>query len=350
MSLHFLDGFGAYANGAHTQGSGDDLNLQWQNYGSVEITALSSGTNGTRKYLTGSLGDNAEPDLDGLSSSTIVLGFRLWHEFQAGANLVVAFLNASNNRIGSVGLIEHRLAYSASTNGDLSNTNRLISTFDIKKRAYHYVEMKIVFNDTTGSVDFFVDGIAAGSVSGVDTQAAGNPGPCTKIRFMENTSGDDWQSLNRLADIYVDDLTVHGPVEIYYQEVNAAGTESAWTPSAGANHETVDEIGQDGDGTYNSSTVVANTDSMLTTKALDEDPLAIQTMAHARKVSGTTTFKVGIKSDPGGTPTESFGSTDGLTTTYHGYRGLIEEVDPDTSAAWLKAGADAAEVIYEQVT
>ena len=351
MSLHFMEGFGSYDDGAHTQGSGDDLNLQWENYGSVTITALTADSNGTRKYLTGEAGDNARPEVAGLSSSTIVLGFRFYHTGQGIENLICRYLNSVGSDVGSLGMLDSRLIYVISTNSNLQNNRVLLSTIELRRNQWHYIEVVIVFNNSTGSVSFFIDDIAAGSVSSVDTQASGSDGPIEELEFMSNTSGHDWRSNNRIADLYIDDATRHGPMEIYYQEVDTAGTEADWTPSAGNNEDNVDEIGPDGDSTYNSTTVLTDTDSMLTSKALDEDPLALQAMAHVRYVPGTgSTVRVGIKSDPGGSPTESFGSALALTADYHGVRGAIEEVDPDTSSAWTAANADAAETVYEQVT
>ena len=73
-------------------------------------------------------------------------------------------------------------------------------------------------------------------------------------------------------------------------------------------------------------------------------------MGHARKVSGASTLRFGTKSDPGGTPSESFGSALGLADTYFGVVGAIDELDPDKASAWLTADADADEIMYEQVT
>ena len=347
MSLKFLEGFGAYATGAHTDVAGNDMRLLWDNYGTLTMNALVQNSNGTRRYLTGAAASGSHIELNGATFTTIVLGMLFWHEDQANSNLIASFATAGGTHIGAFGLKGHKLIYSRATFKDLSANVVLLSTINVKPNTWNYIEVKILFSDTVGTVDFQVNGVAAGSVSGVDTKA--NAGTVGGVEFVENTSDDDWQSNNRMADLYLADADFHGPTEIWYQEADGSGTESGFTPNASTNESQVDEIGSDEDSTFNQSTTL-QTDSLTTTRALDDDPIAIQPMGHARKVSGASTLRFGTKSDPGGTPTESFGSALGLADSYLGVVGAIDEVDPDTASPWTAANADAAEIMYEQVT
>jgi len=350
MSLVFIEGFGSYGNGAHSSGSGDDMLLQWTQYTSVTVSALAANTNGTRKYVTGSLNSAMRPNLGSFSDDTFIVGFRFYHTSQANENLILRVLNTAGTLIGSVGLLGNRLVYSTSTSGNLATLGNIVlgSNVPIKPNQYYYIEVKLTLDGSAGAVAFRINGVDDASVSSVDTEGLA-AGPCEILEFMPNASSD-WQSANRLADIYVDDgTTFRGPMEIWYQEADSAGTESGFTPSAGSNHQNVDEIGPDGDTTYNSSTTL-QTDSLTTSKALDAAPIALQPMCFARLVSGSSTLRAGTKSDPGGTPTESFGAAVGLGSAYGGVRGLIDETDPDTAAAWTAGNADAAEIMYEQVS
>jgi hypothetical protein len=351
MSLRFIEGFGAYSNAAHSDGAGDDLKAQWEQYTSVTINAFEADNNGTRKYATAVNGAAARPNLGAFSEDTFILGFRFYHTAQFAENLICRFLNSAGTLVSSIGIVAGRLVYSRDPSGDLGTSSAIVlrSALPVKPNQWHYLEMKVTLDQSAGAVAFQVNGQDAGSVSGVDTEQT-QSGPAEAIEFASNLSSD-WQTQNRITDIYVDDGTVFlGPMEVWYQEADASGTESGWTPLASTNESQVDEIGNDGDTTYNSSTTL-QTDSLGTSKTLDADPIAIQPLVMARVVSpGSSTLRVGTKSDPAGTPTESFGATLGLVTTYDGVRGAIDEVDPDTAAAWTAANADAAEIMYEQVS
>jgi len=346
MSLLVIEGFGGYGTGAHSSTGGDMMYARWVSPGaSTTLTSLQSDSVGTRNYWSGSTGDNAMLDLGG-SHSTLVVGFRVQFTGTQNGHLFSFFNGAGDLILGVVRRRDNRIAV---TRGDGYEpaTYDLAWTDGLTEDRWHYIEIKVVFHDTTGSVEIRHNGVTVASATNVDTQL--NAGPCTGLYFMQNTLEYDWNTDQLLADIYVDTATFHGPMRIVYQQADSAGGTANFTPLASTNQSQVDEIGHDGDTSYNYSTSTGNFDRLTTSKSVgSEAPLAIQAMATAKtSTQGTEKLKVGIRSDPSGTPTESLSGTQGVVSgQYHPFLGPIEETDPDTAAAWTAANADAAEIVY----
>lgn len=347
MSLYFLEGFGAYATGAHANSAGEDMKLQWLTWTDpMQIAAMASGSQGVRNYLYASASDDsiaAYPDLNGFNSATIVVGFRFYFEPETQGGLLFTFYDTSTT-LGHLMMTSNgQLQYYAYTQASL-NYAAFTSTSALRAYSWNYVEAKIYFHSSAGTVDFRINGAAAGSYTGVDTIYSGGS-MCDTLRIGYNDLVD-WRPSYRMTDIYVDDADFHGPMEIWYQNADTAGSAANFTPSTGSNYQNVDEYGADNDTTYNYSTAPTNLDQIAHSDTLAVAPLVIHPMVMARYVpTGSGNLKVGIKSGA----THDQDAAAGLSDTYGGVKGKFYVTDPNTASAWTSGNADAAETTYEHV-
>lgn len=340
MSLVFLEGFGGYAAATHSYAAGADPKLQWSFWNNnIVLTSLSSGSQGNRKYLTCSGTDpNLVPRTKAFDSTTIVVGFRLYHQGEAGH--LVRFQDGGSH-LGSL-LMDSigRLQYS--TQNQQNYDGHRYSTRAATPYQYSYVEVKITFHNTTGTIDFWINGTAAGSLTSQDT--INNGTSCDNIIIGNSDAYTNWPSDARISDIYIDTADQHGPMDIWYQAADAAGAAANFTPLASTNHSQVDDIGSDDDTTYVSSTATTTLDQIAHSDTLNVAPLAIQPMVMARYIpTGSANIKVGVLS---GTTHDQDGAV-GLSDSYDGVQGKIYTTDPNTASAWTAANADAADTSYE---
>lgn len=339
MTLLLLEGFGAYSTGAHPAFSGGDEMLgNWTTKsGAVTLTSLESGSAGNKKYLT----STTTPTMTSqsfTSSSSLVVGFRFYYTGSSGR--IIEFFDAGS-RLCGIAISQTGVLHINKNTSGYSDFN-FTATQALKVNTWTYVECEITFHDSTGSIDWHLNGIAAGSYSNIDTIAGGTE--CDKISVGYNMTGEDWHSGFRIADIYVDTATAHGPMDIWTQACDAAGSAANFTPSAGSNYQNVDEIGPDDDTTYNSSTATTTKDQIATSDTTPAAPLAVQPVVRGRYIpTGSANLKVGLKSGA----TEDQDSAVAIDSAYANYHGKIYETDPNTSSAWTVSNADSSEVSYE---
>lgn len=344
MSLKFMSGLGYASIAEHDEADGDDLTTQFSPYVDATITSLVSGSQGTKNYW-----HNTGSGIESLAlkaftaMTTFVIGFRVYRNGNAGNDSrCVTFLNGGTVA-GSFGcLADGRLAY--------SEDQRMYDPYilaaaerPLPMKGWNYVELKVVLHATTGSVEIKLNGQTVASETGIDT--IGAESQITQCIFNWNgTYSDAVANEWWVTDIYLDDSTLRGPMDIWYQPCDTSGSAANFTPSAGNNEDNVDELGNDGDTTYNASTATSTLDQLAHSDSLDDDPIALQPLVIARYVpTGSANIKVGVLS---GT-THDQASAEGITDGYRGYLGKIYETDPDTASAWTASGADAAETTYE---
>lgn len=342
MSLLFLEGFGGYATGAHSYAAGADPTLNWTSWtDSFTLTSLHSGSQGNIKYLTSTGQPRLITPTFSSATSTVIVGARIYNSSGGAA---YAKLRTGTSLCGSIMLISNKLWYTRNIDGSLySSAESFSADRSVPSNTWQYFEVKVVLSNSVGTVDFWVNGVAAGSHTGKDTAYSSNT-TCDNVQFCIDTTYYDWSSTARITDIYVDNSTRHGPMDIWYQAADTAGSAANFTPSAGSNYQNVDDIGSDGDTTYNSSTATTTKDQIAHGDTLSVAPVALQPMVMARYVpTGSANIKVGVLSGA----TEDLDSAVGLGSSYDGVRGKIYEVDPNTSSAWTASNADSAETVYE---
>jgi hypothetical protein len=205
------------------------------------------------------------------------------------------------------------------------------------------LEFKGTINDTTGTYEVRVNGANVVSGSGADTRNGGT-GVISSVALIFARSGELW------CDIVIcdgggssnNDFLGDRRVDCFFPSGN--GNSSQLIGSDGNsvdNYLLVDESAPNGDTDYVQSGTSGDKDT-YNFPNMSHTPSSIngiQICMNAKKDdSGTRSISSVIRS--GGTDTN--GTTQALSTSYAYYL-QISETDPNTSAAWTKAGFDAAE-------
>lgn len=216
------------------------------------------------------------------------------------------------------------------TIGVVSGLTLLIGT-------WHYYELEVVCNATTGSVKVYVDGGLVGSFLNVNTGAL----PFTSLGFITNgtNSGN--------GNFLIDDLYLANAAsrvgELKVETIRPASDVTvSWTPSAaGSNFNKVNETLVDGDTTYVQTAGVGNAD-FYTVAPLSSTPgsvFAVNAVAFARKTdAGTRLLQWGVKS---GSVT-NYASSVGLSASYIRYNSFNVN-DPNTGAPWAYSAVNSAD-------
>ena len=224
------------------------------------------------------------------------------------------------------------------------STSILESTIAIPQDEWHYLEIKVLFHQSAGSVEFRIDGVAAGSVSGIDTINFG--ASCDRVEWRGASSN----SLH-LDDVYIGNTAggfdFLGPV--FVATVRPTSDDAVqFTRSGGsANYEMVDDTFPDEDTTVNESDTSAQQDTF----GFGALGISADAVVHAVGVSAFIT-----KPEPGPVGVNlvtKTGSTDvgaEKRLVNGGYARLVEMhlVDPHDAAAWTPAGIDAANFGYKR--
>lgn len=217
---------------------------------------------------------------------------------------------------------------------------------------WYFLELKVVFNATTGSAELRVGGTSEYTQSSLNTC-----GPYTSGPLSVRHGATSWVWF--LDDVAVYDTAAHpddggsnslmdftGPWRMRTVRPNADTAQDDWTPSSGVdNYAMVDDQDNDEDATYNASTSVGDRDELEHNGALNLSPLiAVQVVAAARKTNaGTGDLTVGIESSAvAGETTHSLGEGSAYLHYRHG-----QDVDPNTGLAWTAANFNAALLTYE---
>jgi hypothetical protein len=351
MSVKFMEGFGYCADGAaaNPPAPGDDLLTQWVYwYLPPIIGPVESGDLGVRKYAasqTGAFPGNStnliskawEPS----ASSRCVIGYRIYRQ-TSGTNVIVMYLWD----IGTTGILsDGKVSWSWSW-GIGGGSDEITSTSAIAEDSWAYVEIEIdMAISATGSVNIYIDGNLDASVSNSQTIISTSTRGPHQIECFPGygSARADW----RITDIYIDDDVVHGLSEVWYQPCDTAGSLAQFTPLSGDNEDNVDDIGNDGDTTYNSSSSPGSKDRLTHSSAITFGPIAVQPILYGRGVGeGTALVKLGVRSNG----TESLASLPGLTSQFEGRVGPIFTEDPDTSDDWTAEGVNAAETVVQHGT
>lgn len=203
---------------------------------------------------------------------------------------------------------------------------------------WYYIAIKGTIDNAAGVVEVWLDGIKVIDLSSQDTQNGGTA-----------TVNNIWweQSAGTLASWYIDDIKVRddavpGVGGLVVKLPSADGGTNGWTPSAGDEYQCVDEAPPTFDDYISTDAATTNTLSNfahagLSAAAYDSIP-CVAVVAKARlDDSGGANVRVVLNSNG----TESDGSSTVLSTSEK-YITHFVTADPDTSAAWTKAGVDAA--------
>lgn len=331
MSILFADGFGYLADGTNLAAD-NLLSGYWTSQGSnISVTDLGDGrksikpASGYAPNLSKNLGSDYLTLVVHMftHSDSATNGFEPLGFFDGAVEMGNIYIDATSNK----------LQYQTST------VTVAESTVAVPPNSTNHIAVKVYFHASAGTVDFWVNGVAAGSFTGLDTIYGGTQ--CDVVQLGKSNS-----QLFQFSDFVVDDADYLGELKVAYVPCDSAGSDSDFTPLSSTNQSNVDEIGPDENTTYNSSSTVGHRDSLGhsgisgTINSIE----AVIGMVRARKEGGgASTMKVGVYR----AASESQGSAEALALSY-GWFYHITTVDPSTSVAWIEAGFNAAEGSYEK--
>lgn len=269
--------------------------------------------------------------------STIIFGARFKLDILSSSNEIISFIDDATPqcevRIKSDGSIA---VYRSSTEIAVSATS-LVSI-----DTWFYLEVKIVFNNTTGSVVAKLNGTERINQTGLDTCVSANE-YITKIRLYSN--GDH---------VYVDDLYIcntsgsvnndfYGDISIATLYPTSDGTYTNFTPSTGSDHYAlVDDPQLVSDTDHNESSTIGHKDSYGMTTFSETGIIKAVQVCAAVKNTSTGTMNVQTLCRSGITPADNFGSNFALSQTMKGAI-TIHEKEPTDDVAWTAAKINAAE-------
>jgi hypothetical protein len=224
-----------------------------------------------------------------------------------------------------------------------STTLATTSTLNLQVDTWYYIEFKVTVHNSAGAYELRVDETTELSASSIDTQASSFAQIDLAKWIMPSSSLDHmW-----FDDIYILDNSGSnnndflGKCRVDGILPDAAGDQTDFTPSAGANYAAMDENPDDGDTTYVESDTATDQDlyNYASMPASIGGVRGVQINTLARLTDAESfDLKTLVKS---GTTTDA-DSGQPATNDYRVLRRIVEE-DPDTSALWTESGINAAQ-------
>lgn len=197
-----------------------------------------------------------------------------------------------------------------------------------------HFQVKVVVDDSVGSVVIKKNGGTILSLSNIDTKQSINT-------YSNNVSLKNYGSN---SDVYFDDVYIAedilGVCVVETKYPNGAGQSAQWTPSEGLNYECVDEESVNSDTDYVYSSTPGNIDTYTFTDMVNDGIIkAVQVNAFAR-IDDTGLRKIALVTRPG--DTDYVGSDNVLTTLFdHFFQ--IHETNPDDSEPWSIADVNGCQ-------
>jgi hypothetical protein len=329
MALIFMDGFDHYATA--------DMAKKWSAVVGNTI-ATTQGRRGGGALNGGASASNyLSKTLPG-NFSTLIVGFAFnpSGSYPSSSSKVLEFLDAGTNQCSLLVNLDGTLL-----------VNRLGTTIGsttaaIPLSGFSYIEIKITFHNTAGTVDLRLNGTSVLSLTGLNTRNTANAF-ANSVRLGQYGSS---QSNSYFDDFYICDTSgtlnnnFLGDVRIDTLFPNADGSNSQFTPSTGTAHfACVDE------------TLPLTSDFVSASTIGFKDSYALTDLTGAATVLAVQVSNLAYKDDAGfrqganlirSGSTEAQGATVTLSTTTL-YTVSVHETDPATSAAWTQTAVNAME-------
>lgn len=217
------------------------------------------------------------------------------------------------------------------------------STSQLTAGDWYFIELKVLTDNSAGTVDVLVNSSNWLSLTSQDTQPGANAYH-TAVRLGQH----DGATFTRFDDWYVLDSTGSknnaplGNRRVDALHPDGAGDDTNWTPSAGSNYQNVDDGALlDEDTTYNETSTDAH-DDLFTYDDLPGDAASVDgvmVITETRVTTGSMDLSQNIKS--GGT--EYPGTPETVVSTSYITMTRLEEDDPDTAVAWTPSGVNNAQ-------
>lgn len=349
--LLWMDGFDHYGDGATGVANMDDG--PYAEVDSAHVPSTTQARTGSRSLKLPGSNIGLTRRVFGADLTTVGVGAAVRLDnlpLESGVLIPFQFRDNANDMqlsisIETTGAIA---AYRGDGGGTLLGTSTALLTAD----TWHHLEVKVSIHDSTGTVEVRLNGVTILNLTGQDTQATAIASTSQLVLRTRNNSGG--------ADCYVDDLYAWdttgsannnfiGDRKVHTLFPNADGASEDWTRSTGADSfALVDDFPPNDDTDYISTATAGH----LTALGFQDLPAnvtgiaAVQAVYRARKTDAAAT-DVRTRARSGGT--DANGTTRPMTTSYNYYQDIYE-TDPDTAAAWTRAGVDAAEIVLDRVT
>lgn len=337
MAILFFDGFELYGTSTTAPTAVWDT---WDPQNAI----LASGGRLDSGYTAVDIDDESNVVIP-TSTNTVFIGFA-YRPTSTGSGTILRLDDGTTTQF-SIGYDGTNEWFWVSTG---SGTTPLVNTTmnNAALSSWHYIEAKVVINGTAGTVDLWLNGVADGSGTSLDTQQTGNS-QITKIR-LEGHGGTS----QGFDDFYLLDTSGTDNITRLDQPIIRAVVPSAetaqidLTPSTGTdNSALVDEIPAS-DTDYNSSGTLNHHDEY----DLTNQGSAFSSVNAVRVVTGaykddaatrgvTTTLKQSTSYSSG---------TENILSNSTTYVQDIVEVDPNTGVDWTTSGIDSMQVRVEVTT
>lgn len=308
-------------------------------------TSLAAGS-GQQNYFRGGI----RHDLN--VSPLTTMSYSLWVYYTSSpfGFIICRFYNDVVSAINTLGMnASLRPFISRSSRADAAQIVSQ-STNLITLNAWNHIAVLQTFSQSVGTVDWWINGIASGSDTGLDSSLSSNLG--CKTLFMSpigGASGSPYYFSNNAEYTMICVGTTGNPGDceelvVKARRPSADGVISDFTPVTGPNNwDELDDKPLD-DAQYNGSAVSADRDLFDVPNIIDAGSVAaVQVNARAQKeTAGGKNLKIVMKDGAPEIVGPAFGLTAGTPAT--GY--LISNTKP-AGGAWDQATVNSAEYGYE---
>lgn len=266
-------------------------------------------------------------------TNTLVVGFSLdfMGTFNTADRAILQFMNGATPQVTV--MLTPSGKFSFRRGGATGVVIGTTTTDGIVASGHQHVEARVVFNDTTGSIEIKVNGVSLGAQTGLDTNN-GASNQCDSIVIGGDGLGSALSMISfRIDDLFIHQDTFQGDLHFGVQAPNGNGDSSDFTGSDGNstdNYLLVDESpGSETD--YVESNTVGHKDLYHTTNLSFSSgtiPVVAVETFDRKTDAAATTFRHILKSSA----TTSNGASIGPTTT-NGYHQTLFHTDPNGGGA-----------------
>jgi len=219
--------------------------------------------------------------------------------------------------------------------------------------AWNHIEAKVFLNNSTGTVQIYVNGVSVLNLTGQDTIADETTATIDQVTVTGGYGGFNGDSRSYIKDLILWDTTGSsnndflGTVSVYTLRPDADDSLN-WTPSSGSTGwDLIDDSTPD-DAGYISAGDPPPSPAVFTLTNLPVDIVGVKALlpfVRARKIDGGDgNIQTGLT----GTLTD-LGADRPITSAFT-YWWDVSELSPDTSAAWTPLEVDAVKLQIDRTT
>lgn len=287
--------------------------------------------------------------------STAIAGFALKIAASAsGANgiTVFQFLTGTTPQV-SLSILPSGLM--RVTRGQNGGTQLGITAVPFVPGAYSFLELKVLFHASAGTVELRMNGVTILNLTSQNTANSGTAwtGFILGLIAGSNFSGANSATIPNYDDLYICDGNGAAPwnnflgdIRVDARVVTAAGATTQFTPSAGSNFQNVDDVAPNDDTDFNSAAAAGLTDTFV----VQDVPVVgaiIYGVQHCISVKKTDAGAALIAPVTRHSGVDNVGADQAPGTSYS-YITQVNQVNPGTGLQWTEADFNAAEFGYRR--